>query len=456
VLQKPTARQAKFVIDLGAEALYGGAAGGGKSSAILMAALQFVDIPKYAAIIFRRTYSDLALPGALMDRAFQWLGSTDAKWESQEKTWRFPSGATLSFGYLDNVRDRFRYQSSEFQFVGFDELTQFKEVDYLYLFSRLRRTVNCNVPLRMRGGTNPGGVGHLWVKKRFLGHDSISSGRVFVPAKMGDNQHLDRVEYEASLNKLDSFTRKQLKEGDWTDFQGNYFYPARWPRYRLLGASVDATDAFSIQTSPTQRHIYHRNDCTIRIGLDWALNKRRRRAPGENPEWVGDEASNSDYNAFVVDALTTDGNSLILDCVNERIRPEHKAPTLAALCRRWRPHIVCGDDDMLSETMLLDCRRQRDIPEIRCLPISGKKKAERAMAAIIRGENGLIYLPESAPWLETFCDNLVSFTGEDDEHDDIADALGILGRLSDELKGDGREEAMPDVLTPATDRFAGW
>lgn len=419
------------------------------SSSILMSALQFVEIPKYAAIIFRRTYADLALPGALMDRAFEWLGGTDAKWESQEKTWRFPAGSTLSFGYLDSVRDRYRYQSSEFQTICFDELTQFKEQDYLYLFSRLRRTADCKVPLRMRAGTNPGGLGHAWVKKRFISETAVKEGRVFVPAKMHDNKYLDIREYEASLNKLDSFTRRQLKDGDWSDFQGKYFFPSRWPRYADMG------DAFSVQFFDGPRRIYLRNECTIIIGLDWALNKRKRRSPGENPEWATDDKSTSDFNAFVVCALTHDGNVFILDCVNERIRPEDKAPTLASLCRRWRPHIVCGDDDMLSETLLLDCRRQRDIPEIRCLPLSGRGKAERAMAAIIRGENGLIFLPEKQlPWLDDFTDSLTAFTGEDDEHDDIPDALGIIGRLADELKGDGREEAEPDLLTQPRDLFA--
>ncbi len=94
----PTARQAAFLLLPDQEVFFGGAAGGGKSDALLMAALQYVDAPKYAAILFRRTYADLSLPGALMDRAHEWLDGTDAVWNEQTKTWRFPSGATLSFG----------------------------------------------------------------------------------------------------------------------------------------------------------------------------------------------------------------------------------------------------------------------------------------------------------------------------------------------------------------------
>src|SRR5215467_15540408 len=82
IRQKPTPKQAAFLLDVGLEAFFGGAAGPGKSSALLMAALQFVEVPGYAAILFRRTFSDLALPGALMDRASEWLTGTPARWNS--------------------------------------------------------------------------------------------------------------------------------------------------------------------------------------------------------------------------------------------------------------------------------------------------------------------------------------------------------------------------------------
>jgi len=196
------------------EILFGGSAGPGKSSALLMAALQFIEVPGYAAILFRRTYTDLSLPEALMDRANSWLQNTDAKWSDRNKTWTFPSGATLSFGYLESENDKYRYQSSAFQYIGFDELTQFTESQYLYLYSRLRRLKTSYVPLRMRAASNPGGVGHEWVKNRFdvLG----KGGKPFIPARLEDNPYIDQEEYRKSLNELDPVTRSQLLYGDWS------------------------------------------------------------------------------------------------------------------------------------------------------------------------------------------------------------------------------------------------
>ena len=98
---RPTTKQAAFLALTEREALYGGAAGGGKSDALLMAALMFADVPGYAAILFRRTFADLALPQALMARAHEWLQGTDAHWNERDKTWTFP---VLSLVYFPMPR----------------------------------------------------------------------------------------------------------------------------------------------------------------------------------------------------------------------------------------------------------------------------------------------------------------------------------------------------------------
>jgi predicted phage terminase large subunit-like protein len=224
---KPTARQAAFLLLNDLEALYGGAAGGGKSDALLMAALQYVDMPHYAALILRRSYTDLSLPDAIMSRARDWLSAhPEVIWNESRKTFHFPSGATITFGYLESEADKYRYQGAAFQFVAFDELTQFTRSQYLYLFSRLRRGVDASIPVRVRSASNPGGVGHEWVYDRFIPKhkfdgtidmpiDNDGRPRRFVPARLKDNPYLDQDEYAKALGELDAVTRAQLLEGNW-------------------------------------------------------------------------------------------------------------------------------------------------------------------------------------------------------------------------------------------------
>jgi predicted phage terminase large subunit-like protein len=248
----PTPKQAAFLcLDHVLDAFYGGAAGGGKSEAILMGALQYVDYSDYAALIVRNTFQDLSKPGALMDRAREWLHGTDAKWNDQTKTWTFPSGAKLVFGYLDGPDDHLKYKSSEFQYIGVDEASDLRWNQVLYLFSRLRRNAGSNVPLRFRVASNPGGKSHNDLKERYIEPKSRGK-RVFISARMNDNPHLIAHEYRANLQELDSVTRAWLEDGNWdADIDGVWFqkhwfpivpetalpYGLQWRRFWDLAAS---------------------------------------------------------------------------------------------------------------------------------------------------------------------------------------------------------------------------
>ena len=210
---RPHPKQAAFLCLSQREALYGGAAGGGKSVALLAAALQYVHRPTYNAIILRRTFAELALPDSIMDLARQWLTGTDARGKDGGKVWRFPSGATLTFGYLDKAHDHQRYQGPQFQFVGLDEATHIRPYHQTYMFSRMR-SVDPSIPMRMRLATNPGGPYHAYYRDRFI-REAAGTGRIYLPATIADNPSLDRDQYLANLDELDDVTRSQLAEGNW-------------------------------------------------------------------------------------------------------------------------------------------------------------------------------------------------------------------------------------------------
>lgn len=239
-----------------------------------MAAAQYVEVPGYSALLLRRTFPDLAQPGALLDRSHEWWDQTEARWTEDSKAWRFPSGAIIKFGHLEHPSALRNYMGAEYQFIGFDEATQFPLEMYTFLFSRLRKQIGLDVPLRFRAASNPGGIGHDWVKQRFL-IEGDEKGRVFVPAKVSDNPSIDEFQYTESLNELDPITRAQLLEGNWdavaqgTSFRRHWFDPVLDEKPREFERLVRYWDTASTAPSPSQRA-----DWTVGLLMGRLPNKR--------------------------------------------------------------------------------------------------------------------------------------------------------------------------------------
>ena len=148
------------------EALYGGAAGGGKSASLLVDSIRYVGRgygANYHAILFRRTYPELEKSLIKESRGlYPRLGGV---YNEVKSTWTFPGGEIVEFAHIQHEKDVFKYQGAAFQFIGFDELTSFTETQYLYLISRVRSSTG--VPCRVRSATNPGNEGHEWVFSRW-------------------------------------------------------------------------------------------------------------------------------------------------------------------------------------------------------------------------------------------------------------------------------------------------
>lgn len=237
------------------EVLYGGAAGGGKTDCIIMEALRDVHKPGYKGIILRRTFPELEEMMLRMEQFYPLLGG---HYQSGSKRWKFPAESYIKVGHMQLEKDKYKYKSDEFQFVGLDEASSFTGTQYLYMFSRCR-SKHPNIKPRFRAGTNPGGEGHKFLKERFRignvtpGTTIVSKEgltRVFIPAKLKDNPTLlqNDPDYIKRLMALPEIERLRLLEGVWDAFEGQaipelnmdvhgiepFDIPPEWPRYRTM------------------------------------------------------------------------------------------------------------------------------------------------------------------------------------------------------------------------------
>ena len=243
IVWTPQPRQRAFQSRPEYEALYGGADGGGKSDALLAEALRQVHIPHYRAIIFRKTYPELS---ELIDRSMEiyMRAYPKAKYNGSAHVWVFPSGAKILFGAMQHTKDRTKYQGRRFDFIAFDELTHFTWDEYSYMFSR-NRPNGPGTRVYLRATTNPGGIGHGWVKDRFItaappmtpiwedyeivapdGSKIVQrEARIFVPATVFDNSILlgNDPRYLSRLSMMPEAERRALLYGDWDSFAGQVF-----------------------------------------------------------------------------------------------------------------------------------------------------------------------------------------------------------------------------------------
>lgn len=268
-----TEKQLLFIEAQQSEVLFGGAAGGGKSVAQVLDCAAFaMRYPGSRQLLLRRTLPELEM--TLVRLARTMLPAEIYTYASSRHEGTFANGSVADFGYCDSERDVTRYQSAEYDAIRFDELTHFTEYMYLYLMSRLRGANG--FPKQLKSTSNPGGVGHVWVKKRFV--DAGTAGetfsaenggsRIFIPSLVDDNLFLMRADpqYKQRLANLPARERKALLHGVWDIADGQFFsewnpelhvargfaIPLEWDRYFVMDYGLDmlagyfvAVDSFS-------------------------------------------------------------------------------------------------------------------------------------------------------------------------------------------------------------------
>lgn len=396
-----TPEQKAFLRFEGVEALFGGSAGGGKSSALLMAALQYVDVPGYDAMLFRRTLSDMVTPGALMDRFKDWIAPYDEiKWNGNEFKATFPSGATVSFGYLNNPLDHLRYKGTELMFVGMDEVSEIREEHYKYLFSRMRRPPTgplAQIPMRMRCTSNPA---PNWVRQHFI-VEGKSKGRIFVPAKMDNNPGVDAASYRMMLSNLDPVERKRLEEGDW------------WAT--ALGTMFRRGDFEIIDQSQIPDF-----ESSVRLVRFWDLAATEK-TETNNPDWTVGTL-----------AMFTGGKFYVLDVQRARVRSDKVEELIARTAKEdgILVPIRMEQEPGSAGKNLADQYARYILPgfDFRAIPASGDKVLRaQPFASAVANKN--VFVVRSKWWTD-WIDELSSFPEACDHDDQVDSVVGAFNFLT--------------------------
>lgn len=295
-----TKKQKCFIDAAEAEVLFGGAAGGGKSYGQMVDALLFaLRYPGSKQLVLRRTFAEL--DKSLIRVSLSLFPKDIYSFNSSSHTGRFKNGSCIDFGYCATENDVYQYQSAEYDVIRFDELTHFTEMQYIYLISRVRGANS--FPKQIKSSTNPGGVGHGWVKARFvdaaprgksfIGKDGMK--RIFIPSLLDDNSFLCRgdPEYKNRLLALPEREKKALLYGDWDIFEGQYFdefsydrhviapfeIPSTWRKYRSIDYGLDRLVCLWIAVSPDGRFYLYREFCRSNMKISEAAREICDRTP---------------------------------------------------------------------------------------------------------------------------------------------------------------------------------
>jgi predicted phage terminase large subunit-like protein len=426
IIQPQPGPQTRFLTTPADIAIYGGSAGGGKTFAELIEALRHVSVPRFNAVIFRRSSEQIRQSGGLWEAAQEVYSKFGAKSREQQLDFRFSSGATIKLDSLIHEKTKEEYQGAEIALIEFDELTHFTESQFFYLLSRNRST--CGVRPYVRATTNPDanswvkGFLSPWLRKDFAGYGGpAESGEIrwfvrdggailwvpegtpdaksvtFVRASIYDNKILLAKDpgYLANLKAMSLVDRKRLLDGDWDIVEGGNFFRREW--FEIVSA-------------------------TPKIGQRvrfWDLAATEVK-PGKDPDWTVGYLMNYSDGAFfvedvqrvrttpkqvenlIVQTATIDGRSV-------RVRMEQEPGSSGVIVIDYYTRVLAG----------------WDFKGVR----STGDKAERAKPYSAQAEAGNVKLKEG-PWNNDFLNEHAAFPNPEIHDDQVDGGSGALFELT--------------------------
>lgn len=396
-------------------AIYGGAAGGGKSYALLLECLRHVDNPRFSAVIFRRTFPQIRNPGGLWDSSMQLFPLVGATPKTTSLEWIFPSGSKIVFRHLKQESDRLAWQGTELPLIMFDELTHFTESQFWYLLSRNRST--CGVKPYIRCTTNPDSdswvrvLVDFWLNDQGFPNDHAAQVRHFVresgelrwcepsepfakslsfiPASLADNQILMRADpgYLANLRSLPLVERQRLLDGNWN--------------IKPVAGKVFKAEWFEILEQSTSMNR------TVRF---WDFAGSVQKTAGSDPDWtVGIKMGICSMGVLLLDAVRFRGTPAEVD----RAIAATASQDGAAVALRWWQDP--GQAGLYQTTQMRQKLRGYDCAGV----VSQLDKYTRAKPLSRAAEFGEVKLLRGN-WNNEFINELTQFP--DAGHDDQVDA----------------------------------
>lgn len=453
------------------EGLYGGAAGGGKTEWGLEWLAEGAQYPKFSGLFLRRTFAQLSRSAdSPIVRAFDIMGPRGGKWRASEKKWEFPNGAVIEFGHMQYEDSVTEYQGPSYHRVFYDELTQFSENQYVYLFSRMRKHKGFPIPTQIRAASNPGGPGepgHIWVRRRFVTREAEEAiraipydqpsppgmlfeptpDRFFLPARLADNPTLDIEDYtERMLKHLPVALRRRLLNGDWSAVEGALIAHEWLVRFRGNGDYLTPLDV----NGDVLRGCEFNSTIARRFAtIDTAGTSKKKEAErrGKPPSWSTCSVWDYDW---------TRDHLFLRHVWREKVSWGELVQGVQATIDDWSVPLAVIENAHFGPALAEELKRTT--VKLVNPVIAGMKsksmasgmgaKLERAVAAglLSRFESRKLFTPEvsdfgAVPWLPAWEDEFLSWTGLEEETADLID---------------GASYACNEVRTPGQSAGKSW